>query len=90
MASSRTDYSRNIDYYGVKDARASMQRALVRFIGGIKGPRENPVTTKQVLAWFHGTPAEFVKEALFDATMAGEIESNVGMYSVAESEPDSH
>ncbi len=76
MATSRTDYSRKIDWSAVKDARVSMRRQVVRFIHGIKKPRETPVTTKQILAWFHGTPWEFVNQVLQDAVDANEIEFN--------------
>ena len=65
MNCSRTHDSRMIDYSAVENRGLAMLReALYLFILGIKGRRQNPVSRKQILKWFHGTPEEFVLVAL--------------------------
>ena len=50
-----------------------MQAAIVRFVTGYRGPRVNPVTTKQVLTHFKGTPRDFVAEALRAVSEDGRV-----------------
>jgi len=76
MNTSRTDYSRMIDWSAVKspDNKAAMRRQILRFVGGIRGERKNEVTKKQILAWFRATPPDFVDEAIWDALREDEID----------------
>jgi hypothetical protein len=74
MSPSRTDYSRRIDWSGVKgDAPTQMRIQVVRFVRGIRGPRQTDVTQSDILRWFSGTPAEFVREGIVAAISAGEL-----------------
>jgi hypothetical protein len=74
MAASRTDYSRRIDWSGVSgDALASMRAQVARFVRGIRGPRLDGVSEQQILDWFSGTPAPFVKEGILEAVCHREI-----------------
>lgn len=71
MKTARTDYSRSVDWSGTKgtpkERLGSLERQIVRFVGGIRGPRENPVTKVQILRWFRCTPEEFVGQAIMEA-----------------------
>jgi hypothetical protein len=49
-----------VDYSGIVDGERKLQRALFLFVLGINGRRKNPVTKKQILNWFHGTPESMV------------------------------
>ncbi len=53
-----------VDYSGIADGERKLQRALYQFILGINGRRQNPVTRKQIMGWFHGTPESMVVAAL--------------------------
>lgn len=58
-----------IDWSKVPDPETSFREALVRFIGGYRGPRKEPVTTAQVLRFFAQTPPLFVNNGLIDAVL---------------------
>ena len=74
MSCSRTDDSRRVDWSHVSgNADGRMRYQLLRFVHGIRKPRENPVTKKQILAWFHGTPRDFVEQAIRAAITLDEI-----------------
>lgn len=71
-----THIDRTIDYSaaGIKgDGPAMCQRAIVRFVKGIRGPRQSPVTAAQIVRWFGATPADFVKAQIDAALLAGRI-----------------
>ena len=53
-----------VDYSGIADGERKLQKALYHFILGINGQRKNPVTRKQIMGWFHGTPESMVVAAL--------------------------
>lgn len=75
MNRSRTHHSRVYDYSTIKveDNRRAMRNAVVEFVRGIRGRRKGGVTLKQILAWFRGTPADYVSQSVMDAVVAGEI-----------------
>lgn len=55
------------------DGAAMCQREIVRFVRGVRGRRQSPVTAAQIVRWFRATPADFV-QAQIDATLiAGRI-----------------
>ncbi len=70
MNCSRTHYSRMIDYSAVENGLSKLRTAAYNYIHGhsrggmFSRPRKNPVSQKQILKWFHGTPADFVLTAL--------------------------
>lgn len=47
---------------------------ILRFVRGIRGPRENGVTTRQICKWLRATPDDFVHEQINDLITAGKIE----------------
>lgn len=51
----------------------AVHSAALRFIRGIRGPRANPVTRKQIGQWLRRTPAEAVDAALVDLITEGKI-----------------
>jgi hypothetical protein len=53
-----------VDYSGIVDGERKLHRALFLFVLGINGRRKNPVTKKQILNWFHGTPESMVVAAI--------------------------
>jgi hypothetical protein len=76
MKASRTDASRLIDYSSpaIKgDGAAMLRRGIQKFCAGIRGPRENPVSEKQIVQWFRSTDAEFVREQITEACTRGLI-----------------
>lgn len=75
MNAARMDYSRNINWSAAKssDHAAAMRRQILRFVFGIRSEREGGVTRKQILAWFYGTPADFVEAAILDAVTRDEV-----------------
>ena len=46
---------------------------IVRFVRGLRGSRQNPVNTKQVLKHFSNTPAAFVESRLDALSDQGKI-----------------
>jgi len=67
MKASRSPASRLIQYHAENlafDGAAALQRQILRFIHGIKGPRENPVTRKQIIEWFRATEPAFVEQQI--------------------------
>lgn len=73
MKASRTDDSRRVDWSGVKDGPVKLIGQVTRYVGGIRGPRKEGVTTKQILTWFHGTPEGVVQDAIGNACAQGKI-----------------
>jgi hypothetical protein len=51
----------------------SVHVEALRFIRGIRGPRQAPVTRKQIGAWLFATPAEFVDTALCELIAEGKV-----------------
>lgn len=72
MNCDRTYSETILDLTKVGHPRA-VHAAAVRFIRGIRGPRENPVTRKQIGTWLRRTPAEAVDAALLDLVAEGKI-----------------
>lgn len=66
---------RSVDWSRVrsKDPVASMRAAIVRYVGGYRGERTEPVTTAQIRRHFRATPIEFLQNALTDAVVRGEV-----------------
>lgn len=65
-----------IDYSdpAIKGDGAKMcQNEIVRFVRGIRGPRQNPATTRQIMKWLRHTPSDFIHEQIDAALMAGRI-----------------
>lgn len=70
MMASRTDISRLIDYGAPNikgDGAAMLRRQIQQFCVGIRGPRQNPVSEKQIVEWFRSTNPEFVREQITQA-----------------------
>jgi hypothetical protein len=55
------------------DPKTSMKSALVRFVGGYRGPRENAVNARQIREHFRATPWTFVNDVLLDMIARGEL-----------------
>ena len=51
----------------------SVHVEALRFIRGIRGPRQSPVTRKQIGEWLFATPAEHVDAALVELIAEGKI-----------------
>ena len=75
MNCDRTHFSRQIDYSAKLkfDGAAALRKQIVCFVRGIKGPRQNPVTERQIVKWFRGTPPDFVRKQLTEVCFAGQI-----------------
>ena len=54
-------------------APRALHNELVRFIRGIRGPRQNAVTRKQIGDWCSRTPAEAVDAALVELVAEGKV-----------------
>lgn len=77
MNCDRTHISRQIDYSSANlkfEGDEALRAQIVNFVGGIKRPRTSPVSATQIVNWFRGTPAEFVKEQLTRATADGGVQ----------------
>jgi hypothetical protein len=75
MYASKTPMERLIDYSATNlkfDGAEALRRRIVAFIKGVRGERKNPVTEKQIVAWFRGTPPAFVKAQLTEVC-GGEV-----------------
>ena len=55
------------------DGAKSCRTEIVRFVRGIRRPRQAPVTAKQIINWMRATPAEFVQEQIDEAILLGKI-----------------
>lgn len=67
MNASRTHTCRLIQYHATNlafDGATALQKCMVDFVSGIRGERQNPVTEKQIIAWFRGTDPAFVRKQL--------------------------
>jgi hypothetical protein len=74
MKCSTEHHSRRLMYQAVKgDARAAMGRAIIKFVSGIRGPRTNPVTRKQIDDWFVATDKDFLGSVLLDLIADGKV-----------------
>lgn len=74
MKCSTEHHSRRLMYQAVKsDPRAALGQAIIKFIGGIRGPRANPVTRKQIEDWFIATDKAFLGSVLLDLTGEGKV-----------------
>jgi hypothetical protein len=73
MKAARTHDSRHIDYAATINGRVMLGNMLVMFIRGIKGPRQSPVSLKQITTWFRGTDASFVETVLDELISAERV-----------------
>lgn len=75
MRTDRTPMCRMIDFSGplTFDGSAALKRRIVDYIKGVRGPRRQPVTKKQIIAWFRSTPSEFVEAHLGELLDAGKV-----------------
>jgi len=67
MKASRSHHSRLIQYHADNlafDGATALQKQILRFVHGIKGPRENPVTRMQIVDWFRATDPAFVEKQI--------------------------
>jgi len=67
MKASRSHDGRVIQYHATNltfDGAVALRRQILRYIHGIKGPRENPVTRKQIVEWFRATDPAFVEKQI--------------------------
>ena len=66
MRQSKTPTCRLIDYSAPLkfDGAAALRKQIVAFVGGVRGPRQHPVTEAQIVAWFRSTPPAFVRAQL--------------------------
>lgn len=53
---------------------------ILRFVRGVRGPRQNPVSRKQIGQWLRRTPAQAIDAAL--ATLVAEGRISVGVLSL--------
>ena len=49
-----------VDYSAIVDGERKLANAIYQFVLGIRGRRTTPVSRKQILNWFHGTPESLV------------------------------
>ena len=47
-----------------RDGAEGCQPEIVAFVRGIKRPRTNPVTTRQICKWLRVTPDDFVQDQI--------------------------
>ena len=57
----------------IKNGERGCQAEIVRFVRGIRRPREAAVTAGQICKWLKVTPDEFVQEQIDAACNAGRI-----------------
>ena len=64
-----------IDYSdpACRDGAKGCQAEIVAFVRGIKRPRENPVTAKQICKWLRVTPDDFVQDQITECVAANRI-----------------
>ena len=55
------------------DGAKSCQCEIVRFVRGIRRPRQSPVTAAQIIKWMRATPRDFVENQIDAACIAGKI-----------------
>lgn len=70
------DVSRLVDYSAPNlkgDGAAALLKEIVRFVSGIKGRRQNPVTKAQIIKYFKATPPDFVDAQICALVASGEI-----------------
>lgn len=75
MYASRTQTCRLIDYSAPLkfDGIAALRKQIVAYVRGVRGDRHRAVSEAQIVTWFRGTPAEFVKARLLETVASGEI-----------------
>ena len=76
MRCERTHFARKIAYDSpslVFDGREALKMWVVRFVGGIKAPRQEPVTGKQIADWFAGTKRAYVDGVLTELVTDGAL-----------------
>lgn len=55
------------------DGASALRKQIAKFVAGVKGERKNPVSEKQIVAWFKSTTPAFVKQQITEACAAGKI-----------------
>ena len=76
MQCSHTPVERVIDFSQITagvGGRYMCKRRICEFVMGIRGPRENPVSFKQINNWVRTTPEEFVDSCLNDLIEQGSV-----------------
>lgn len=73
MRCSTEHFSRSLMYQSVKDGRAALGRMILKFVGGIRAPRQNPVTRKQIETWFRATDKAFLNEVILELIGDGRL-----------------
>ena len=74
MQSDRTPTGRVVDFSQVTTGRGGQCMArseMLGFIRGIRGPRQEPVSFKQISRWLCATPDDFIHKVLDDLLAAG-------------------
>lgn len=67
MRAARSKDCRVIPYHADTlkfDGAAALQRQILKFVHGIRGPRENPVSRKQIVEWFRASDPAFVEKQI--------------------------
>ncbi|MDA8232764.1 MAG: hypothetical protein M0006_15645 [Magnetospirillum sp.] len=73
MRCSTEHFSRSLMYQSVNDGEAALARMVIKFIGGIRGPRGTPVTLKQIEQWFRATDKVFLGKVLTTLVYDGKV-----------------
>ena len=55
------------------DGAEALRRQIVAYVRGVRGPREAPVTEKQITGWFRGTDPAFLRQQLTEVVTAGQV-----------------
>jgi hypothetical protein len=77
VKTSLRDWRRALDFSSISPAKAnpktSMQNAIVAYVRGIRGSRQNGVSIRQVEKWFFATPKPFVGAAIDELLYSGRL-----------------
>lgn len=76
MRAARTPDARLINFADPAlkfDGAAALRKQIASFVRGVKGERQNPVSEKQIVAWFKSTSPAFVKEQLTHVVHGGQV-----------------
>lgn len=76
MRAARTPDARLINFADPSlkfDGATALRKQIASFVRGIKGERKNPVSEKQIVAWFKSTSPSFVKEQLTHVVHDGQV-----------------
>lgn len=73
MRCAKTTLEQAVDFTAAKDGKKLCKQRLVAFIGGLRGPRANPVTTTQIKKRFAAQDWDFVNVCLGDLVCEGAV-----------------